>query len=139
MRNYLQRRRDDNPFNFSLFDAFDDFFAPTFNTQAKGVMATDIKENDQGYQLLVDMPGFDKQDITLSLKDGYLTIEAKKEEKEDEKYLHQERYCSCSRSYYVGDTITEDDVKAKYVNGTLEIDVPKKDKKAIETKTIEIE
>lgn len=138
MRNYLQRREND-PFNLSLFDAFDDFFAPTFSRRAKWVMATDIKENENGYQLSVDMPGFDKQDISLNLKDGYLTIEAKKEEKEDGKYLRQERHCSCSRSYYVGENITEEDVKAKYINGTLEIDLPKKDKKAIETKNIEIE
>jgi HSP20 family molecular chaperone IbpA len=102
-------------------------------------MATDIKENENGYQLSVDMPGFNKQDISLNLKDGYLTIEAKKEEKEDEKYLHQERYCSCSRSYYVGENITEEDVKAKYLNGTLNLNIPKKQKQIPERKQIQID
>ena len=142
MRNFLSRRRDED-FGFDLFDrAFDEFFKPAFfgGVQAS-TMKTDLKENDKEYELSIDMPGYEKSDIALTLENGYLTVTAKREEKEeDEKnYLRRERSYSCSRSYYVGDSVTEEDVKAKYLNGTLNLIVPKKEKQIPQKKNIEID
>ena len=139
MRNFLTNRRNDLGFNF-FEDAFEDFFKPVFYTRQEH-MRTDIKETEKEFELSVDMPGFEKKDITLSLENGYLRVEAKREQVENEKdnYLRRERSFSCARSYYVGDAVTEDDVKAKYNNGTLTLIVPKKQKEIPEKKNIEIE
>jgi len=138
MRNYLTRRNED--FGFNLFDAFDDFFKAPFYGGVAPKMRTDIKETENGYELAVDMPGFDKADINLTLDNGYLTINAKKQDKEEDgKYVHRERSISCSRSFYVGEKVTEEDIKAKYENGTLNLLVPKTEKKQIEKKNIVIE
>ena len=141
---------------------FDDFFddVPFFDNRAENqiekklygrhahnVMKTDIKETDDNYELIVDLPGFKKDEIKVSLEDGYLTIEAAKGLDEDEqekktgKYIRKERYAgSMSRSFYVGDAITEEDVHAKYEDGILKLSVPKKEAKAVEqTKHIAIE
>ena len=137
MRNFLTRREDDLGFNF--FHALDDFFKPTYYGGCTK-MRTDIKEIDNGYELSIDMPGYDKKDINLSLENGYLTVEAKKQEVESgEKYLHRERTFSCSRTFYVGGNVTEEDIKAKYQNGTLTLEVPKNEAKQIEKKKIEIQ
>ena len=140
MRNYLSRRNIDLGFNF-FEDAFDDFFKPVFYGVKECAMKTDIKETEKGYELSVDMPGYDKNDISLSLDNGYLKIQAQKQEKdEDEKsFIRRERSFSCSRSYYVGDAVTEEDVKAKYNNGTLELFVPKKEKQIPQKRNIAIE
>ncbi len=140
MRNYLSRRNNDLGFNF-FEDAFDDFFKPVFYGVKDCAMKTDIKETEKGYELSVDMPGYDKNDISLSLDNGYLKIQAQKQEKdEDEKsFIRRERSFSCSRSYYVGDAVTEEDVKAKYNNGTLELFVPKKEKQIPQKRNIAIE
>ncbi len=118
--------------NFDIFeDVFEDSF---FNMDTKKIMKTDIKEHDDHFELLVDLPGFDKDNIKISLEDGYLTIEAKtntnKEEKDKQgKFVRQERYLGeCSRTFFVGNDITEEDIKANYVNGTLNIDIPKLEK-----------
>ena len=118
--------------NFDIFeDVFEDSF---FNMDTKKIMKTDIKEHDDHFELLVDLPGFDKDNIKISLEDGYLTIEAKtntnKEEKDKQgKFVRQERYFGeCSRTFFVGNDITEEDIKANYVNGTLNIDIPKLEK-----------
>ena len=142
MRNFLSRRRDED-FGFDFFDkAFDEFFKPAFfgGVQVSN-MKTDLKENDKEYELSIDMPGYEKSDINLTLENGYLTVTAKREEKEeDEKnYVRRERSYSCSRSYYVGDSVTEEDVKAKYLNGTLNLIVPKKEKQIPQKKNIEID
>ena len=139
MKNYLTRAGS-NDWGWGLFDKmFDDFFKPTFYRESAS-MRTDVNETENGYELSVDMPGFEKQDINLTLNDGYLTVEAKREEKqESDNYIRRERSCSYSRSYYVGDAVTEEDVKAKYDKGILTLSVPKKDKKEIPAKTIEIE
>lgn len=140
MRNYLSRRGNDLSFGKFFDDAFDDFFKPVFYGVKDCSMKTDIKETDGAYELMVDMPGFDKGDINLSLNNGYLTVEAKREEKEEnENFVRRERNFSCSRSFYVGNNITEEDVKAKYNNGTLSLSIPKKDKKELPKKNIEIE
>ena len=129
--------------NFDLFDEFfnDDFF----ERKERNLMKTDIKEHKDKYTVEIDLPGFKKEDIELSLNNGYLNIHAKvekKEDKEDEgKFLHRERfYGECSRSFYIGDEVKEDDIKAEFKNGILQIDVPKKEetKKIPERKQIEI-
>ena len=119
-----------------------------YGRHAKNLMKTDIKEMDNGYELIIDLPGFKKDEIKVSLEDGYLTIEAAKgldedeQEKKSGKYIRKERYSgSCSRSFYVGDAVTQDDVKAKFENGVLTLEVPKKEEapKVEEKKYISIE
>lgn len=140
MRNYLSRRNDDFGFNF-FDDVMNDFFKPVFFSDAHRGMRTDVKEKDGNLELLIDMPGYDKKDINLSLENGYITVSAKREESEEDKdnFMRRERSFSCSRSYYVGDAVTEEDVKAKYENGTLSLVVPKKEKRIEQKKNIEIE
>ena len=135
---------------------FDDFFddVPFFDNRAENqiekklygrhahnVMKTDIKETDDGYELIVDLPGFKKDEIKVSLEDGYLTIEAAKgldedeQEKKSGKYIRKERYAgSCQRSFYVGDNLTQEDIKGEFKHGILTLNVPKKEAKpAVET------
>lgn len=127
-----------------LSDAFADSF---FNDFDEKVMKTDIKEHKNYYEVLVDLPGFAKEDIKMNVEDGYLTINAstsnKNEEKDDEgKYVRQERYYGkCSRSFYVGNNVTNEDIKAKFKNGTLNINIPKKEeqKKIAKENYIQIE
>ena len=138
MRNFLTTRNDD--WGFGLLDkAFEDFFKPVYFS-GSNQMRTDVKQTENGYELSVDMPGFEKQDINLTLSDGYLTVEAsRKETNENDKYVHQERSISCRLSYYVGEAVTEEDIKAKYQNGTLILNYPKKDKKEPPRKMINID
>ena len=120
MKNYLTHRNND------LFDqAFESFFRPFYVDQESTFMKTDIKETDKDYVLDVEMPGFEKKDISLKFESGYVTISAKKEAKESEsRYIRRERAMSCSRSYYMGD-VDEKQIKAKYDNGVLTVTVPK--------------
>ena len=113
---------------------FDDLFnTPFFTRSEQNMMKTDIKEHDGGYELTVDLPGVKKDDIKAELNDGYLTITAENKSSKDEKdekgkYICRERYSgSYSRSFYVGDAVTEEDIKAKFENGTLTLDIPKKE------------
>ena len=141
-------------FGENLFDDWMDFSFPEipdvdktlYGKHAKNMMKTDVKETEKGYEVAVDLPGFKKDEIQLELNDGYLTISAEKgldkEEKDKEgKYIRKERYAgSMSRSFYVGDAITEDDIKAKYESGILRLSIPKKEAKQVETtKRIAIE
>ena len=119
MKNYLTRRSND------LFDeAFDTFFRPFYLDAESSFMKTDIKETDTSYVLDVEMPGFDKKDISLKFESGYITISAKKDGADDSKYIRRERAVSCSRSYYMGD-VDETQITAKYENGVLTVTVPK--------------
>lgn len=137
MKNYLTSRA--NGFGFDLFDMMDDFFAPISKVRERQ-MSTDVKETETGYELSIDMPGFEKNELSLTLNDGYLTVSANKEEKdEDRSYVRRERKMSCSRTYYVGKDVTEDDVKAKYLNGTLTLDIPKAQPQEKTIKTITID
>lgn len=139
MKNYLMGKGNGNGLFGDWFDGFDDFFAPTIYSRERE-MRTDVKETENGYELKVDMPGFEKKDINLTLKDGYITLSANREEKEENgKYVRRERKMSVSRSFYVGKEITQEDVKAKYENGTLTLDIPKKEEKKPESGRIEIE
>lgn len=123
-------------------DMFDDFFGNSLsNYRTNDLMKTDIKDTDNAYELTIDMPGVKKEDIKAELKDGYLTVNATSGYSNDDKdsngkYIRRERhYGSCSRSFYVGNAITQDDIKASFENGTLKLVIPKKeDKPAIENK-----
>lgn len=134
-------------FGENLFDGWmDRAFKNAFPTDRFGFgdmercMKTDIKDTEDGYELSMELPGFSKEDISAQLKDGYLTISAakglNKEEKEKEtgRYIRQERYeGSCQRSFYVGEAITQEDVKASFKHGILTLFVPKKEpQKAVE-------
>ena len=140
-------------FGENLMDMFDDFdrnFFRGFNRPERALygknvghmMKTDVKETETGYEVDVDLPGFAKDEIKLELNNGYLTISTEKslEKESSGKMLRQERYVgTMQRSFYVGDTLTEEDIKAKYENGVLSLTIPKKEKKIPEKKTILIE
>ena len=137
----LPRRRNE-------FDLFDEMFNDPFFTRGENkLMKTDIKEKGDKYLLEVDLPGYEKEDIKIEIDDGYLTVHASMNKDVDEsdknsKYVHKERYVGeCSRSFYVGEEINEEDIKASFKNGTLKIELPKKDQKKIEDskKYIDIE
>ena len=136
-----------NFFGDNLFDnenwpdtSFDrEFFAkmnPLYGKHAKDVMLTDVKRTDDKYEVVMDLPGFKKDEIKVSLEDGYLTIEAAKgldedeQEKKSGKYIRKERYAgSCQRSFYVGDNLTQEDIKGEFKHGILTLNVPKKEAK----------
>lgn len=142
-------------FREDLFDEMmswpfgDDFFGernPLYGKHGKNMMNTDVKEEENHYQVDVDLPGFKKEDISARLDNGYLTITASKgieNEKQDKKgrYIRRERYAgSCTRSFYVGDGINQDDIMAKYEDGILKLTIAKKEVQEIESnKQIAIE
>ena len=136
MKHYLTNR--DSDFGFDLFNMMDDFFAPVFSGNSR-YMSTDVKENDKEYIISIDLPGFEKEDLSLSLHDGYLTVSAKREDDGKDKYLRRERKIELSRSYYVGKSVTENDIKAKYQNGTLSLNIPKIESSTPERKMIKID
>ena len=133
---------------------FDDFFSdpfgmmvsqgrdPLYGKHAKNLMKTDIKETEGGYELEMDLPGFTKDEIKVSLENGYMTISAAKgldkdeQDKKSGRYIRKERYAgSCERSFYVGEDITEEDIKGEFKHGILKLFVPKKEAKpAVEEK-----
>ena len=130
-------------FGENLFDDFfDDFYRPAVRrapqrtvTPANGIMKTDVRETEDAYELDIDLPGYKKEDVQAQLKDGYMTITAttkKNNDQQDEngKYIRRERFAgSCSRSFYVGDTVKEEDIKARFEDGILKVTVPKKEAK----------
>ena len=138
-----------NDFPFYYDDkAVKDTEKKLYGKRASHVMKTDIKEMDNGYELVVDLPGFTKDEIKASLENGYLTISAEKgldkdeKEKESGRYIRRERYAgACSRSFYVGEDILQEDVKAEFKHGILKLFVPKKEAKPAveENKYIAIE
>ena len=115
-------------FGENLFDDFmeDAFKSPIFGKREKNLMKTDIRENENGYELDMDLPGFKKDEITVNLRDGYVTISAERgmerSEKDEKtgKYVRQERYSgSCQRSFYVGEGVKQEDMKARFEDGIL--------------------
>lgn len=146
-------------FGENLFDDFFDDFSffdrdmrnaekKLYGGRAPHLMKTDIKEQDDGYELLIDLPGFGKDEVKASLENGYLTISAAKgldkdeKEKESGRYIRRERYAgACQRSFYVGDSVKQEDIKAEFKHGILKLFVPKKEVKEVipEHKYIEIE
>ena len=129
------------------FDLLDEMFRePFFTDYESKVMKTDIKEKKDKYLIDLELPGYEKENIKIDVEDGYLTVHAemdsKNEEKEEGKFVRKERYMgSCSRSFYVGTEVKNEDIKASFKNGILKIEVPKKEEKKEldEKKYIEIE
>jgi len=123
------------------FGLFDDFFEDEFfKERTRDLMRTDIREKDDKYIVDIDLPGFEKDNINLTLNNGYLEVSAKSEkENKDEtegKIVRQERfYGACSRKFYVGEDVVEENIQAEFKNGILKIEVPKKEK-TIENKNI---
>ena len=133
-------------FNRNFFWNFGNMDRALYGKHAQNMMKTDVKETDEGYEVDIDLPGFKKDEIQLELNNGYLTISTQKALEKDEKnkkgrMLRQERYAGMmQRSFYVGEHITEEDVKASYESGVLHLVLPKKDApKMPEKKTIQIE
>ena len=136
---------------------FDDFFGdpfgmmprgrdPLYGKHARNLMRTDVRETEDSYELDVDLPGFKKDEVSIDLKDGYLTISAAKgldkdEEDKKGKYIRQERYAgACSRSFYVGEDVEAGEVVAKFENGILQLSIPKKEHKQLpQNSTIQIQ
>lgn len=132
-------------FGERLFDDFmDDFVMPERNWNlartSANVMKTDVKETEQGYELDIDLPGYNKEDINAQLENGYLTINAAKDSNKDTKdengkYIRRERYYgSMSRSFYVGEHVKEEDIHARFENGILKLSVPKEEPQKVEAK-----
>ena len=133
-----------NIFGESLFDDFmDDFAFPDIDKKLYGkhaphIMKTDVKEKDNTYEVAIDLPGFKKDEIQIELKDGYLTVSAEKgldkdEEDKKGKYIRKERYAGAlSRTFYLGEEIREDEIKAKFENGILSVSIPKEEEKKVE-------
>ena len=128
-------------FGENLFDDFmeDAFKSPIFWKREKNLMKTDIRENDNGYELDMDLPGFKKDEITVNLRDGYVTISAERgmerNEKDEKtgKFVRQERYSgSCQRSFYVGEDVKQEDMKARFEDGILHLEFPKASPKQVE-------
>ena len=138
-------------FGEDLFDDFmEDFAFPAipdarkalYGKHAKNLMKTDVKETDTEYELIVDLPGFKKEDVKVALDNGYLTISAEKgldkdeQEKKTGKYIRRERYAgACARSFYVGDDIAQDEIKGSFKHGILRLTIPKKEAKPAVEKT----
>lgn len=130
-------------FGDNLFDSFfgrpfEDF---GFSSSTGDLMKTDIKDVDNAFEITMNLPGVKKEDVKAELKDGYLTIRATSNTERDEKdnqgrYIRRERYSgSCSRSFYVGEEVTQEDIRARFENGTLSMLIPKKEKQpAVENK-----
>lgn len=136
-------------FGENLFDHWMDFpfekdffnhVSPFYGKQEKSLMRTDIKETDSGYEVDIDLPGFKKEDVTAKLEQGYLMINAEKTQENEEQgengtYIRRERYSgSCQRSFYVGETVTQEDIHAKFEDGMLKLSIPKKEAKQVEAK-----
>lgn len=123
----LPRKRND-------FDLWDEMFRDPFFTgeRESKLMRTDIKEKKDKYIVDIDLPGYEKEDIKIEVDNGYLIVNAKtnhhKDEKEEGKYVRKERFVGeCSRSFYVGEDVKQEDIRASFRNGTLKIEIPKKD------------
>ena len=130
-------------FGENLFDDFfDDFYRPAVRraphraaAPVNTVMKTDVKETDTAYELDIDLPRYKKEDVKAELKDGYMTITASRNTSNDEKdengkYIRRERFMgTCSRSFYVGEVVTEEDITARFEDGILKVTVPKKEAK----------
>ena len=132
-------------FGENLFDDFLNDF-PFFDDKemkkmekehhGKNMMKTDVKETETGYELEMDLPGFKKEEVEVSLKDGYLTVRASRgldkdeQDKKTGRYIRRERYTgACERSFYIGEDITEDDIRGQFSHGILKLMIPKKEAK----------
>ncbi|MDE6024613.1 MAG: Hsp20/alpha crystallin family protein [Lachnospiraceae bacterium] len=125
-------------FAFPAFPSFTNIDKTLYGKHAKNIMKTDVREIDDGYEVDIDLPGFKKDEIKMQLNNGYLTVNAAKDldkSKKDKEgnYVRHERYAgSMSRSFYVGEHVTEDDIHPKYESGILTFSIPREEKKQIE-------
>lgn len=135
------------PYHAHFLDDFDDSFRNLFNgldfrPQFKNLMSTDVMETEDGLKLTMELPGVDKECINIELEEGYLTITASmnkssEENKDNGKYIRKERHSgNYKRSFYVGENITKEDIKAKFENGILTVSFPKNDQKEDSKKKI---
>ena len=131
----------DDMMNFDFDKEFERMGRPLYGKHAQNMMKTDVRETENSYELDIDLPGFKKDEISIQLDNGYLSIQAAKgldkdEEKKDGQYIRRERYSgACSRSFYVGKEVHQDDIKAEFKHGILTLFVPKKEAKpAVEQK-----
>lgn len=143
MKHELTERNVHNDYDFfdEAMNELFPFFGYNRRRRTQNYMRTDVKENEKEYVMEVELPGLEKKDIGLSVKDGYLNISVQKSESEkdeNEKYIRRERSFSCSRSYYIGD-VSKEEIKAKYENGILRVSVPKEQPKEPVADKIEIE
>ncbi len=128
----------DDMFDFDFDKEFDRMMRPLYGKHSQNMMKTDVRETGNSYELDIDLPGFKKDEITIQLDNGYLSISASKgldknEENKDGKYIRRERYAgSMNRTFYVGSQLTQQDIQAKFEDGILKISVPKKDVQQIE-------
>jgi HSP20 family molecular chaperone IbpA len=112
-------------------DFFNDFTHPTkkYRTTNVNIMKTDVQESEDGYELDIELPGYKKEDVQAELKDGTLIITATHQEQNDEQkkpYIRRERFWgTCSRSFYVGEEVKQEDIKARFEDGILKLFVPK--------------
>lgn len=123
--------------NSFMNDFFEDMFRTPFdmmrNVQIPGMKA-DVQEFDDKYQMDIELPGFTREEIHADLENGYLTIQAEHSENKEEKnekdgtYIRRERYSGkYQRSFYVGDEMTQEDIKANFRDGVLKLEIPKKE------------
>ena len=136
----------DDWMDFPKWNDFGNIDKKLYGKHAANIMKTDVHEHDDAYEVVIDLPGFKKDELSISLENGYLTVAASKGLDKDEKnkkgrIIRQERYAgSMQRSFYVGENVTQEDVKAKFEDGVLKLTVPKKEaKKLPESRTIAIE
>ena len=143
MKHELTERNVHNDYDFfdEAMNELFPFFGYNRRRRTQNYMRTDVKENEKEYVMEVELPGLEKKDIGLSVKDGYLNISVQKSESEkdeNEKYIRRERSFSCSRSYYIGD-VSKEEIRAKYENGILRVSTPKEQPKEPVSDKIEIE
>ncbi len=123
------------PFDYKFFTEKKD---PLYVKNVSRLMKTDVRETEKTYELDIDLPGFKKDEIQIELKDGYLTVSAEKgldkdEEDKKGKYIRKERYAGAlSRTFYLGEEIREEEIKAKFENGILSVSIPKEEEKKVE-------
>ena len=131
----------DDMMNFDFDKEFERMSRPLYGKHAQNMMKTDVREGEKSYELDIDLPGFSKDEITVQLENGYLSISAAKgldkdQENKDGKYIRRERYAGrCSRSFYVGDALQPSDISASFEDGILRISVPKAAPKQLPAKT----
>lgn len=143
MKHELTERNVHNDYDFfdEAMNELFPFFGYNRRRRTQNYMRTDVKENEKEYVMEVELPGLEKKDIGLSVKDGYLNISVQKSESEkdeNEKYIRRERSFSCSRSYYIGD-VSKEEIRAKYENGILRVSIPKEQPKEPVSDKIELE
>lgn len=143
---YIMMLTRKNNYGYDLFDEIfkDPFFASTSSQRDTSLMKTDIREKDNYYILDIELPGFNKEDVRAELKDGYLTITAERIDKPEDqemkgKYLRRERFIgTCKRSFFVGEELRQEDIRAKFSDGVLMLAVPKEAPKKEEAKPVYI-